>query len=193
MGKYIDVPEAIQLNIIKENLDLFKYIDNPKKYVQLYAVSTDPSLIRYINNPDIDVQIAAVEKGGYSIIHINSPSKKAQLCAIKKNPSYLYLIKPEYIDLMAFKSAWENPLSSHQEMIQFITPKMVYQEDYEEFKYIDSLLGSDFIDISKTNHKKDIKPSDKREIKCRFCQKINYVEKRLKEKVQCECGNNLIA
>ena len=53
---------------------------------QLEVVKKDGWMIKYINNPSEQVQLEAVRGWGYTIKYINSPSEQVQLEAVKKSP-----------------------------------------------------------------------------------------------------------
>jgi hypothetical protein len=84
-----------QLNAVKQNGFLIKYITNQFEHLQIEAVNKHYSAIKYIKNPSKETQLYAVKQDGYLIEYIKNPSEKIQLEAIKQNAhSIKYIENP---------------------------------------------------------------------------------------------------
>ena len=68
--------EQEQLEAVKEDSFVIKYIENPSETVQLEAVRKYGSVIQYIKNPSKTVQLEAVKQDGFAIQLIKNPSKE---------------------------------------------------------------------------------------------------------------------
>ena len=88
-----NIEEKIQLEAVKENRLVIKYIDNPSEEIQLEAVRQNGNAIAYIDNPSEQVQLEAVKQNGFAIKYIKNPSEKVQLEAVREDGSAIYYIK----------------------------------------------------------------------------------------------------
>ncbi len=103
--------------------DVIKYINNPKKEVQLHAVSAYGYAIEYIKNPDQDVQLAAVKEDGRSIDFVDNPNKAVKLAAVNnRGISIKYIQNHDYdIQLAAVKEDGRS--------IEYITSSVAFIHD----------------------------------------------------------------
>lgn len=84
--KIMDNPsEAVQLAAVKQNGLALEYIKDPSLEVQLAAVKERGDAIKYIKNPSEEIQLAAVMQNGHTIERIKNPSEAVQLAAVKQN------------------------------------------------------------------------------------------------------------
>jgi hypothetical protein len=98
-----------QLEQIKQDGTLIKYIKNPSKELQLEAMKEFLSAFQYIENPSEEIQLIAVKRNGYMIRDIKNPSEELQLAAIKNNYWSIECIEnpTEKIQLAALKICGE--------------------------------------------------------------------------------------
>ena len=105
--------EKKQMEAVKQNCEMIKYIDNPGEKVQLVAVKQNWEMIKYIDNPSEKVQLEVMQYAereekthwrrieNYSRIigYINNPSKKVRLKAVKPIEEALKKLgQPGYTD-----------------------------------------------------------------------------------------------
>ena len=88
-----NMEEKIQLEAVKENRLVIKYIDNPSEEIQLEAVRQNGNAIAYIDNPSEQVKLEAVKQNGFAIKYIKNPSEKVQLEAVREDGSAIKYIK----------------------------------------------------------------------------------------------------
>lgn len=84
--KFILTPkwERVQLEAVKRDGWVIKYIESPSEAVKLEAVKQDGWAIQYIVNPSEEVKLMAVKQDGEAIKYIVNPSEEVQLMA-KRN------------------------------------------------------------------------------------------------------------
>ncbi len=67
-----EFPTSIQLDLIAENPELYKWVNNPSEEFTLMSVKRNFRVIDYIDYPSDDLQVAAlmqVEQAVYAVIH----------------------------------------------------------------------------------------------------------------------------
>lgn len=77
--------QKMQMAIVKERIDLFKYINNPSEKTCLEAIKKDPSLISYVDNPTEEMQKMAIKNNPSYIFKIDNPSKDMIKYSIENN------------------------------------------------------------------------------------------------------------
>ena len=92
--KAYSATEEEQIEAVKQDGTIIRYINNPSKELQLEAVKANGNAIEYMNNPSEEVQLEAVKQDGYTITDINNPTDKVIKEAIKNiKIDYAYNLK----------------------------------------------------------------------------------------------------
>ena len=82
--------EEEQLEVVKKDGWMIKYINNPSESVQLESVKNAADAIKYINNPSEKIQLESVKNDGSVIRYIHNPSELVQLKAVKSYGAIKY-------------------------------------------------------------------------------------------------------
>ena len=112
---YGELPEAKQIDLVKQASYLIQHIQNPSEAVQLAAVNKYGHAIQHIQNPSEAVQMIVVNEHPNMIQHIKTPSEQVQLRVIRENP---YAI--EYIETPTENTQLEAIKNTNGRVIKYI-------------------------------------------------------------------------
>jgi len=87
-----DLPEKIQIKIVKKRPGKISDIRNPSEKVQMAAVKKHPQVIRFIHNPSEEVQLRVLSIHPTELRYIDNPTEKAQILAVKQWGGAIQLI-----------------------------------------------------------------------------------------------------
>jgi hypothetical protein len=62
--QYVDQTDEIIMACFERNSDIFQYIVNPSKLIQMKCLNMNPAIFSYIKNPDFDMAKISVSKSG---------------------------------------------------------------------------------------------------------------------------------
>lgn len=86
--------EKKYIEMVKNNPESIKDIDNPSEKVQMAAIKADYNIFKYIKNPTKNVMYEAVKLHDLLIGDIYDPPERVQMVAVKNNPYAINSIKP---------------------------------------------------------------------------------------------------
>jgi hypothetical protein len=105
--RYIYDCEERCMLAMRQNINVFRFIEDPSETVQLEAVRRDGHSIRFVKDPSEEVQIEAVRRYGTAIRFIKDPSDEMKLEAVRQDGDAIQFIKDpsEEVKLEAVKQS----------------------------------------------------------------------------------------